>query len=524
MKKNKKKYVIISIILIALIVALIVTYFVVFNKKTNNNEIDNNVTNYNSPYEIKDNTLQAFDLYFMQLENNKKNMVYSPLSIKYALSMLREGTIGSSNKELNNIISNYDIKTYDTTKNLSLANAFFIKNDYKKNIKDSFIKTLKEKYNAEIIYDSFENPDNINNWIKEKTLGLIPNILDDAKDNTYFLVNALGVDMDWKYVIQEAYTENDNLNVYNDGHRHYAGFGVSYAHENYFVGVDVINDDYYPVLPFDNNRLKVKSVEFASSINNYDIINELGETNIRKIVGEEYEKWLASGECGGSDETTEELLNRYIKELSKGYKDIGTSTDYKFYIDSDVKVFQKELKNYNGLELEYIALMPRKELLSDYIKNIDKDKISNYINDLKSIELNNFEKGKITKITGKLPLFEMTYDLDIKSDLEKLGVQSIFKEGYARLDKLSTNKSSYISTIKHRANFEFSNEGIKASAATVGGGAGDMSCEFDYLFDVPVVEIDMNFDKLFMFILEDKKTKEVWFMGTVYDPIIADYE
>jgi len=27
-----------------------------------------------------------------------------------------------------------------------------------------------------------------------------------------------------------------------------------------------------------------------------------------------------------------------------------------------------------------------------------------------------------------------------------------------------------------------------------------------------------------MFILEDKKTKEVWFMGTVYDPIVADYE
>lgn len=46
--------------------------------------------------------------------------------------------------------------------------------------------------------------------------------------------------MDWKYVIEEAYTENNNLNVYDDGHRNYAGFGVSYAHENYFVGVDVI--------------------------------------------------------------------------------------------------------------------------------------------------------------------------------------------------------------------------------------------------------------------------------------------
>lgn len=83
MKKNKKKYVIIAIILIALIVALMVTYFVVFKKKTNNNEIDNNVTNYNSPYEIKDNTLQAFDLYFMQLENNKKFIVHFQLSMPY---------------------------------------------------------------------------------------------------------------------------------------------------------------------------------------------------------------------------------------------------------------------------------------------------------------------------------------------------------------------------------------------------------------------------------------------------------
>ena len=70
----------------------------------------------------------------------------------------------------------------------------------------------------------------------------------------------------------------------------------------------------------------------------------------------------------------------------------------------------------------------------------------------------------------------------------------------------------------HKANIEFSNEGIKAAAATEGGGAGDTNCGFDYIYKVPIKEIDITFNKPFMFLIRDKNTKEVWFAGTVYEP------
>ena len=38
--------------------------------------------NYNNKYKLSGNSLEDFDLYFLQLENERKNKVYSPLSIK----------------------------------------------------------------------------------------------------------------------------------------------------------------------------------------------------------------------------------------------------------------------------------------------------------------------------------------------------------------------------------------------------------------------------------------------------------
>ena len=52
----------------------------------------------------------------------------------------------------------------------------------------------------------------------------------------------------------------------------------------------------------------------------------------------------------------------------------------------------------------------------------------------------------------------------------------------------------YINDAKHKANIEFTQDGIKAAAATfIGGyGAGE---PFNYEFDVPVEEIDITFNK-----------------------------
>ena len=218
----------------------------------------------------------------------------------------------------------------------------------------------------------------------------------------------------------------------------------------------------------------------------------------------------------------DKYVEKFIKELDSNYKKVETSTDYYFYIDDNVKVFAKDLKTYNGTNLEYVGIMPTKENLSDYIKNTNAKKINDIIIKLKTIELNNFEKGKITKITGKVPLFKYEYDLQLKEDLQALGITDIFDATKADLSEIGAG--IYVSKAKHKANIEFSNEGIKAAAVTsfelettsLADGIG-----FEYLFDVPVVTIDLTFDKPYMYIIRDKDTGEVWFTGTVYNPANA---
>ena len=48
------------------------------------------------------------------------------------------------------------------------------------------------------------------------------------------------------------------------------------------------------------------------------------------------------------------------------------------------------------------------------------------------------------------------------------------------------------------------------------GGSGE---PFDYKYDIPIEDIDLTFNKPYMFLIRDKKTQEVFFVGTVYNPL-----
>ena len=107
MKKNKKTIIIVGVLIGLLVIGTAV--FLIF-KKNIFITTDTSVKNSNSEYRISDNSLNNFDLYFMQKENNSKNKIYSPLSIKYALSMLKDGAEGNSKKQIENIIGDYKPK------------------------------------------------------------------------------------------------------------------------------------------------------------------------------------------------------------------------------------------------------------------------------------------------------------------------------------------------------------------------------------------------------------------------------
>jgi serine protease inhibitor len=101
-----------------------------------NNEEDNFELEVNN---MSGNGIEDFDFSFLQLENKKENIIYSPLSIKYALKMLEEGSAGNSKEQISNLIGNYITKKYINSPNMSIANALFIRNTFKKNINNNYI-------------------------------------------------------------------------------------------------------------------------------------------------------------------------------------------------------------------------------------------------------------------------------------------------------------------------------------------------------------------------------------------------
>ena len=162
--------------------------------------------------------------------------------------------------------------------------------------------------------------------------------------------------------------------------------------------------------------------------------------------------------------------------------------------------------------------MPKDEDLDKYVEKTNAKKINKIINNLKEIKKESFKDGVVTKIYGYIPLFKYDYELNLKGDLNKLGIKDVFNENKADLSNLTSEKS-YIADAVHKADIEFSNDGIKAAAATQEGGLGSAGGGFDYFFEIPIEEINLTFDKPYMYIIRDKDSGEVWFTGTVYEPI-----
>lgn len=454
---------------------------------------------------INQEGVSDFDLSFLQLENNENNVIYSPLSIKYALSMLNDGSNGNSKNQIQNIIGDLNVKTYSNSPNIALANALFARDTYKDTINNDYAKLLQEKYNASLIVDPFTDPAPLNNWVNDNTLGLINGVFDESIENQDFmLLNTLAIDMEWQNIIQAKYYDEEK------------NYDISYKHENFFHYISALENSGYSYINFNNDGQKTEALEIGGAVNKYDILTNIGEDKIREIVtADYYNVWVP--QYGETIPDFNLFLDNYIKEINENYGQMKFSTDFLFYDDEEIKVFAKDLKEYDGTTLQYIGIMPKNLSLKEYISNMSETTINNVIDNLNSQEWDNFDDGMITQIVGYIPIFDFEYELDLLNDLKMLGITDVFDQKLADLSTFTSQKGAYINSAKHKSNIVFSNEGIMASAVTVEGGLGADGGYYDYRFEVPIKVIDLTFDKPFMFLIRDKSTGDVWFVGTVYD-------
>ncbi|MCI9246822.1 MAG: serpin family protein [Clostridia bacterium] len=417
-KEIKLSTVIITAVVIFIVILIIMAVIILggSNKEpdqpiVNNPTIqNNNVENTNTPVSITSEASE-FPIDFLKLENQKQNIIYSPLSIKYALNMLNEGTNGNTKKQIDNVIGELTLRKYTNKENvLSLANTIYVKDEYRQYIKESYQNTLLQKYNAEINYDTFENAQNINQWIENKTMGIIKDMLQDnkVKMNRILLINALAIDMEWQTAFDPNETHGEEFNL-EDG-------------------------------------------------------NQMVAT----------------------------MMQRKSKK-----------EDVAYYKDMNMTAISMDLKQYDNTQLEFMAIMPNEDL-SNYVKNVTINDINQVIKKLKPASQAN------AGIEIKIPKFSFDYSLRLKQHLMSLGITDAFNSSLANFSNMA-DMDFHVSDALHKANIDFSEEGIKAAAVTV-----FTKTDSDTIPEEEPEEI--KFDKPFMYMIREKKTGEIWFVGTVYEP------
>ena len=162
-----------------------------------------------------------------------KNTLISPLSVLYALAMTANGAEGETLTQMEKVLgmdvdnlNSYMLAYLDLlpeTKDykMSLANSIWFKDDPNFIVEQSFLQTNADYYGAGAYKAAFNEGtrNDINNWFKEHTDGMIPEIIDEIPDEAImYLVNALAFDAKWADEYEEHQIREDRFTM-EDGTR-----------------------------------------------------------------------------------------------------------------------------------------------------------------------------------------------------------------------------------------------------------------------------------------------------------------
>ena len=189
---------------LTLIVTVIALVAVLYARITFVPEENNDVNDYDLVLtdEVKEYDSNR-DLDFLKIEKSNENIVYSPLSIKNAVYLLEYGAVGDTYTQISDVFGNVHPAKYENIPDvMSLPNAVFIRDTFSVNQK--YADLIQEDIGAEIIQDSFESTETLDNWVAEKTFNLIPDSgIKSLDSSNMVLSNALAIQMEWNGALSD---------------------------------------------------------------------------------------------------------------------------------------------------------------------------------------------------------------------------------------------------------------------------------------------------------------------------------
>ena len=274
----------------------------------------------------------------------------SPLSVLSALAMTANGAkedtlsqmesvLGMKTEELNQYLYSY-MKALPQGEmyKLNLANSIWFIDDERFTVKEGFLQINKDFYGADVYKAPFDNTTvkDINNWVKDKTDGMIPEILDEiSKEEVMYLINALAFEAEWASI----YTSNDVRNrifTTEDGQDQDVEF--MYGEENVYLEdkdatgfIKYYKDHKYAFVALLPNE-GVSVAEYVQSLNGENL-NRLLTNTLNATVRTAIPKFETEFDVEMSEVLCDMGMTDAFNEDKANFVDLGTSTRGNIYIN-----------------------------------------------------------------------------------------------------------------------------------------------------------------------------------------------
>jgi serpin B len=151
---------------------------------------------------------------------------------------------------------------------------------------------------------------------------------------------------------------------------------------------------------------------------------------------------------------------------------------------------------YDGEEVSMVIIVPDRGAMASFEQGLDVTLLDEILARMEPIT-----------VDLALPRFKFEYDLDLMRVLKALGMNDAFSEK-ADFSGLDGRRDLFVSGVFHKAFVEVKEEGTEAAAATAAGAVAT---------SMPA-SVSLEVDRPFVFLIRDRETGAILFMGRVVDP------
>ncbi|MDX2415131.1 MAG: serpin family protein [Bacteroidales bacterium] len=247
----------------------------------------------------------SFDI-FNQILGSKssiENIMISPMSISYALSMTLNGAAGETRTammealrtgdltldEINNSYRTLSdkITTVDKRVIMSIANSVWVED--RLDVKQEFIDALVNYFNAEGHQFNINDPDivdKVNKWISDNTNGKIEEMIDEIpSDVVMLLINAIYFNGKWRMQFDTDETLDKPFYLANGGS---VDVDMMYQKNNFKISC---NDRLCLVeLPYGQGNFVMDVILPAEGLSTADILDDLTDAKFNQLLETAYER------------------------------------------------------------------------------------------------------------------------------------------------------------------------------------------------------------------------------------------